>query len=110
MAVDPVSEPADAMVTRLGDLAGALRAMGTRVGVGELLTAVRGLEAVDATSREDARLALKTILCSQKADLERFDLAFVAVFGDGVVSGRASRRIRSASWGRSSGPSCRGRG
>jgi uncharacterized protein len=88
VAVDPVSEPAEAMVTRLGDLAGALRAMGTRVGVGELLTAVRGLETVDATSREDARLALRTILCSQKGDLERFDLAFLAVFGDGLVSRR----------------------
>ena len=29
------------------------------------------------------RLALRTVLCSQRADLERFDPAFTAVFGDG---------------------------
>jgi hypothetical protein len=85
VSADPVSQPADAMVTRLGDLTGALRAMGTRVGVGELLTAVSSLDAVDPSNREEVRLALRTVLCSQKADLERFDLAFVAVFGDGRV-------------------------
>ncbi len=73
----------DGMVERLGELSGVLRALGTRVGVGELLTAVRCLERVDATSREEVRLALRTVLCSQHVDLERFDLAFTAVFGDG---------------------------
>jgi uncharacterized protein len=85
MSTDAVGAPADVMVGRLGDLAGVLRAQGTRVGVGELLTAVRGLEAIDPASREDARLALRTVLCSQKIDLERFDAAFLAVFGDGLV-------------------------
>jgi uncharacterized protein len=87
MAADAVGAPADAMVGRLGDLAGALRAQGTRVGVGELLTAVRSLDAVDPSSREDVRLALRTVMCSQKVDLERFDAAFVAVYGDGSVAG-----------------------
>ena len=73
------------MVGRLGDLTAVLRAQGTRVGVGELLAAVRCLQEVDAASREDVRLALRTVLCSQHVDLERFDLAFVAVFGDGRV-------------------------
>lgn len=50
--------------------------------MGELLTAHRALAAVDCTSREDARLALRAVLCSSRADLERFDAAFVAVFGD----------------------------
>ncbi len=86
MAADAVGAPAEAMIGRLGDLAGVLRAQGTRVGVGELLTAVRSLDAVDPASREDVRLALRTVLCSQKADLERFDAAFVAVFGDGRVA------------------------
>jgi hypothetical protein len=90
VAVDLLDAPADAMVGRLGDLAAALRAQGTRVGVGELLTAVRSLEAVDPASREDVRLALRTVLCSQKIDLERFDAAFAAVFGDGKVAGRSS--------------------
>jgi uncharacterized protein with von Willebrand factor type A (vWA) domain len=85
MSADAVGAPADVMVGRLGDLAGVLRAQGTRVGVGELLTAVRSLEAIDPASREDARLALRTVLCSQKIDLERFDAAFLAVFGDGLV-------------------------
>jgi uncharacterized protein len=84
---DPVSAPADAVVDRLGVLTGALRAQGTRVGVGELLTAVRSVEAVDSASREDVRLALRTVLCSQKVDLERFDAAFLAVYGDGRVPG-----------------------
>jgi hypothetical protein len=76
---------ADGTVGRLGDLTGVLRAQGTRVGVGELLTAVRCLDQVDVASRDEVRLALRTVLCSQRADLERFDLAFTAVFGDGRV-------------------------
>ena len=78
--LEPVAE---GMVERLGELTGILRAQGTRVGVGELLTAVRCLERVDVGSREEVRLALRTVLCSQHADLPRFDLAFTVVFGDG---------------------------
>jgi uncharacterized protein with von Willebrand factor type A (vWA) domain len=74
------------VIARLGELAAALRAQGGRVGVGELLACVRCLEVVDPGSREDARLALRTVLCSEHRDLERFDLAFRAVFGDGRVS------------------------
>ena len=72
-----------ALTTRLGDLTGALRAQGARVGVGELIHAHRALAAINAASREDVRLALRTVLCADRADLERFELAFVAVFGDG---------------------------
>jgi uncharacterized protein with von Willebrand factor type A (vWA) domain len=82
-AAASLRELGDGVVDRLGELTAALRGQGTRVGVGELLTAVRCVEAVDSGSREDVRLALRTALCSQKADLERFDAAFVAVFGDG---------------------------
>jgi uncharacterized protein with von Willebrand factor type A (vWA) domain len=67
----------------LGSLAAALRAQGSRIGVGELLDAHRALAAVDCASREDSRLALRTVLCSGRADLPRFDAAFTAVFGDG---------------------------
>jgi hypothetical protein len=80
---------AGGMVSRLGDLTALLRAQGTRVGVGELLNAVRSVEAVDCASREDVRLALRTVLCSHHADLERFDLAFTAVYGDGRVGAAA---------------------
>ncbi|MGA2012526.1 MAG: VWA domain-containing protein [Solirubrobacteraceae bacterium] len=82
-----MSEPADAVVGRLGELAGALRGQGVRVGVGELLTAVSCVDAVDCASREDVRLGLRTVLCSQRSDLERFDRAFTAVFGDGRLPG-----------------------
>ena len=84
---EPVSlEPlVEGMVGKLGDLTAVLRAQGTRVGVGQLLSAMRSLQAVDCSSREEVRLALRAVLCSQHVDLERFDLAFVAVFGDGRV-------------------------
>lgn len=86
VATSPLLAPlAEGLVDRLGDLTSVLRALGARVGVGELLTAVRCLDAVDSASREEVRLALRTVLCSQHADLERFDLAFTAVFGDGRV-------------------------
>jgi hypothetical protein len=87
---EPLAALADSVSGRLAELAAALRDQGTRVGVGELLSAHRALEAVDCTSREDARLALRTVLCSQKGDLERFELAFLAVFGDGRSPGRDS--------------------
>ena len=74
----------DAVVSRLGALAGALRAQGTGVGVGELLAAHRALAVVDCTSRRDARLALRAVLCSRREDLGRFEVAFAAVFGDGA--------------------------
>jgi uncharacterized protein with von Willebrand factor type A (vWA) domain len=70
---------------RLQALVGALRARGVRAGVGELLAAHRAIEAVDATDREDVRLALRTVFCSRHEDLEAFDEAFVEVFGTGEV-------------------------
>ncbi len=82
-----LADASDSLVSRLGELAAVLRAQGSRVGVGELQAAVRCLDAIDPASREDARLALRTVLCSQKIDLERFDLAFRAVYGDGTAPG-----------------------
>jgi uncharacterized protein with von Willebrand factor type A (vWA) domain len=85
-----VSE-ADGLVSRLGSLAALLRAQGSRVGVGDLLDAHRALCAVDCASREDSRLALRAVLCSARADLERFDAAFAAVFGSEPGSADADR-------------------
>jgi len=83
MASDASPVPSsDAVIEGLGALTAALRAQGTRVGVGELLDAHRALAAVDPGSRGDARLALRTVLCSGRVDLLRFELAFAAVFGD----------------------------
>jgi uncharacterized protein len=78
-----VTAAADELIARLAELAAALRARGGRVGVGELLTAVRTVGLVDASSREDVRLALRAVLCSRHSDLERFDEAFTDVFGAG---------------------------
>jgi uncharacterized protein len=71
----------DAVVARVGELVGAFRHRGGRAGVGEVVAAVRALACVDSASREDARLALRAVLCSTRTDLERFEEAFGAVFG-----------------------------
>src|SRR5579875_1180818 len=60
-----------------------MRLRGARVGVGELLTAMRATAHVDAGDREEVRLALSVVLCCEHRDFERFDEAFTAVFGDG---------------------------
>jgi hypothetical protein len=80
-----LTQAGEHVTARLGELGAAMRALGARVGVGELLAGARCLEAIDPASREDARLALRTVLCSQKTDLERFELAFAAVFGEDWV-------------------------
>jgi uncharacterized protein with von Willebrand factor type A (vWA) domain len=76
MASEPVVGPVSA-------LAAVMRMQGSRVGMGEVLAAHRALSVVDAASREDARLALRAVLCSRHRDLESFELAFVSVFGEG---------------------------
>ena len=73
------------MSDALAVLVARLRADGSRVGLGELLTAHHAVAAVDPLSREDVRLALRTVLCSRREDLERFDAAFEAVFGAGEL-------------------------
>jgi hypothetical protein len=65
----------------LSQLAYSLRAAGSRVGIGELLTAHHAVAAVELP---DVRLALRAVLCSERADLERFDEAFEQVFGAGA--------------------------
>jgi hypothetical protein len=76
-----VSDGALAVTERLSALAAAHRAEGSRIGVGELLTAHRALAAIDPSSREDSRLALRAVMCSGRGDLARFDRAFATVFG-----------------------------
>ncbi|MGO9884513.1 MAG: vWA domain-containing protein [Solirubrobacteraceae bacterium] len=84
---EPLVVAAEGLAARVGELAGAMRAQGSRVGVGEVLAAVRCLDVIDPASRQDARLALRSVLCSTRVDLERFDVAFYAVFGDGRSPG-----------------------
>jgi uncharacterized protein with von Willebrand factor type A (vWA) domain len=71
------------VIDPLRALARAMRARGGRVGVAELLCAHRALAAIDASSRQDARCALRAVMCGGREDLARFDAAFAAVFGDG---------------------------
>jgi uncharacterized protein with von Willebrand factor type A (vWA) domain len=75
----------DRVSDQLAALGAGLRMQGARVGLGELLTAHRALTAVDCTSREDARLALRAVLCSERGDLPKFERAFYDVFGDARV-------------------------
>ncbi len=76
-------------VTRgLAALAGEMRRAGARVGLGELLAAHRALEVVDSASRTDSKLALRTVMCSRRDDLARFERAFTAVFGDERAPGQ----------------------
>ena len=84
MASEP-SPLADRVTDQLAALASGLRAQGSRVGMGELLTAHQALDAVDCSSREDARLALRAVLCSERGDLIKFERAFYDVFGDARV-------------------------
>ncbi len=65
----------------LGALVREFRARGGRAGVGEVIAAHRALSYVDCASREDTRLALRTVLCSSRPELDWFEAAFLAVFG-----------------------------
>jgi uncharacterized protein len=77
----PEQAPPEAAVTgRLQDLAAALRALGVRVGIGDLLAAHRALAAVDSGSRAQAFHALRATLCSSHRDYEAFAAAFAAAF------------------------------
>jgi uncharacterized protein len=71
---------AGGVTTRVSELAGAMRAAGARVGVGEVLTAHRALAAVDPADRDDAFYALRAAMCSTRAELDVFAEAFSIVF------------------------------
>ena len=92
------------MNERLSALAcGNARTRARGVGVGELLGAHRALAAVDPSSREDARLALRAVLCSGRGDLERFERAFAAVFGEADAAAASSRSLAGARCDRAGG-------
>src|SRR3954452_14146739 len=70
------------VTARLAALVASMRAGGVRLGVGDLITAHRALATVDPSSREQSYLALRTALCKRYEDLEPFDAAFIALFGE----------------------------
>jgi uncharacterized protein with von Willebrand factor type A (vWA) domain len=65
---------------KLALLAASMRAAGARVGIDELLGAHRALAAVDASDRDAAYFALRSVLCSRRDDLLAFDAAFAQWF------------------------------
>ena len=67
------------VTAKLAGLVASMRAGGVRLGIGDLITAHRALNAVDPADREESRLALRTALCKRHGDLEVFDAAFVAL-------------------------------
>ena len=89
MSEPPARDVGVGVAERLVALAAALRARGVRVGAGELATGARALAAVDPGRRRDAHAALRTVLCSRRQDLARFDEAFEEVFGGALVEHRA---------------------
>ena len=79
----------DGMVERLGELTGILRAQGTRVGVGELLTAVRCLERVDVDPQAIGLEPDTVIAASQRLRPDRLS---GEMHGFAQVSARSIRR------------------
>jgi uncharacterized protein with von Willebrand factor type A (vWA) domain len=77
------------VTARLAALVASARAGGVRAGIGELVAAHRALAAVDAGSRSDAYFALRSVLCSRRADLGPFDAAFAEWFGEHVGERRS---------------------
>ncbi len=80
MSEPPAARAGLGVTAKLMLLGASLRAGGVRVGVGQLLSAHRALAAIDAADRRDSYLALRSVLCSRREDLEVFDAAFAEVF------------------------------
>jgi uncharacterized protein with von Willebrand factor type A (vWA) domain len=71
----------DAILLRLGAFARTLRASGIDVGPARLITALRALEAVDISQRDDVYWALRCTLTSSVDDAEVFDVVFEVFWG-----------------------------
>ena len=68
----------DAVARKLVTFGRILREAGLEVGPGRLQDALRGLDAVELTSRDEVYYALRCTLVSRHDDLEPFDVAFRA--------------------------------
>ena len=84
--------------SQVAALAAEMRAHGARVGLGEVLGAERALAAVDASDRTEVFYALRAALCSTRAELSQFAIAFTVVFGsdEPAEPARRPRRDRQA--------------
>src|SRR3954449_8850163 len=70
--------PGDAVTRKLVTFGRILREAGGEVGPGRLQDALRGLAAVDLSSREEVYHALRCTLVSRHDDITAFDAAFAA--------------------------------
>jgi uncharacterized protein len=75
------------VTAKLALLLGSMRAGGARLGVRDLITAHRALAGVNASDREEARLALRAVLCKQPSHRDLFAAAFDATFGEAAERG-----------------------
>jgi hypothetical protein len=73
----------EAVTGRISALAEYMRVAGAPVGVGEVMAALRALDAVDATSRRESFFALRSVMCATRADFDLFAEAFAVVFAPG---------------------------
>ena len=74
----PTATAGDAVVRKLVTFGRILREAGLEVGPGRLQDALRSLDQVDLTSREEVYHALRCTLVSRRDDIEAFDMAFAA--------------------------------
>ena len=74
----PTATAGDAVVRKLVTFGRILREAGLEVGPGRLQDALRGLDQIDLTSREEVYHALRCTLVSRRDDIDAFDMAFAA--------------------------------
>jgi len=80
----------EALLRKLVAFSRVLREGGVECGPGRLQDALRALEAVDITSREDVYWTLRCTLISRHDDIEVFDAAFAA-FWEGAPADASAR-------------------
>src|SRR4029077_1029028 len=76
-----VPAPGDAVLERMVGFGRILRDAGLEVGPGRLQDALRGLDVVDLTRRDDVYHALRCTLVARRDDLDAFDAVFAAYWG-----------------------------
>ena len=74
----PTATAGDAVVRKLVTFGRILREAGVEVGPGRLQDALRSLDLVDLTSRDEVYHALRCTLVSRRDDIDAFDMAFAA--------------------------------
>jgi uncharacterized protein len=79
-----VPAPGDAVLERMVGFGRVLRVAGLEVGPGRLQDALRGLDVVGLTQREDVYHALRCTLVARRDDLDVFDAAFAAYWEHGA--------------------------